>query len=59
LSFYILTQSFLMLVAVVATLSSDVTSRWLPVAVTIDLVGLILTIVFWYALTENLRRLDA
>ena len=59
LSFYILTQSFLMFVAVVATLSSDATSRWLPVAVTIDLVGLILTIVFWYALTENLRKLDA
>ena len=42
-----------------ATLSSDATSRWLPVALTIDLAGLVLTIVFWYALSENLRRLDA
>ena len=40
------------------TLSSDASSRWLPVALTIDLAGLALTIVFWYALTENLRRLD-
>src|SRR5262249_42100034 len=58
LSFYILAQSFLIAAAVTATLSSDASSRWLPVALTIDLTGLVLTIVFWYALTENLRRLD-
>ncbi|HTT29499.1 MAG TPA: hypothetical protein VMG37_13880 [Solirubrobacteraceae bacterium] len=58
LSFYILAQSFLIAAAVTATLSSDTSSRWLPVALTIDLAGLVLTIVFWYALTENLRRLD-
>ena len=58
LSFYILAQSFLVAAAVTATLSSARTSRWLPVALTIDLTGLLLTIVFWYALTENLRRLD-
>jgi hypothetical protein len=34
-------------------------SRWLPAALTIDLAGLLLTIVFWYALTESLRRLGA
>jgi hypothetical protein len=59
LSFYILAQSFLVVAAVTATLSTDSTSRWLPVALTIDLAGLVLTVVFWYALTENLRRLDA
>lgn len=59
LSFYLLAQSFLVFAAVEATLSSDAASRWLPVAVIIDLAGLILTLVFWYALTENLRRLDA
>ncbi len=59
LSFYILAQSFLVVAAVTATLSTDATSRWLPVALTIDVTGLALTIVFWYALTENLRRLDA
>jgi hypothetical protein len=59
LSFYILAQSFLVVAAVTATLSTDATSRWLPVALTIDLAGLVLTVVFWYALTENLRRLDA
>jgi hypothetical protein len=58
LSFYILAQSFLVAAAVTATLSSDAPSRWLPVALTIDLAALALTIVFWYALTENLRRLD-
>jgi len=58
LSFYILAQSFLVAAAVTATLSTDAASRWLPVALTIDLAGLLLTIVFWYALTENLRRLD-
>jgi hypothetical protein len=58
LSFYILAQSFLIAAAVTGTLSSDRSSRWLPVALTIDLTGLVLTIVFWYALTENLRRLD-
>jgi hypothetical protein len=58
LSFYILAQSFLVVAAVTATLSHDVVSRWLPVALTIDIAGLLLTIVFWYALTENLRRLD-
>ncbi|MGO9488898.1 MAG: hypothetical protein ACLQBB_07705 [Solirubrobacteraceae bacterium] len=58
LSFYILAQSFLVVAAVTATLSTDATSRWLPVALTIDVTGLALTIVFWYALTENLRRLD-
>ena len=59
LSFYLLAQSFLVAAAVTATLSTDATSRWLPLAVTIDVLGLLLTIVFWYALTENLRRLDA
>ena len=59
LSFFILAQSFLVAAAVTATLSSDATSRWLPVALTIDLAGLLLTVVFWYSLTENLRRLDA
>jgi hypothetical protein len=58
LSFYILAQSFLIAAAVMATLSSAAASRWLPVALTIDLTGLVLTSVFWYALTENLRRLD-
>jgi hypothetical protein len=59
LSFYILAQSFLVVAAVTATLASDPTSRWLPVALTIDLTGLVVTVVFWYSLTENLRRLDA
>jgi hypothetical protein len=59
LSFYVLAQSFLVVAAVTATLSSDATSRWLPVALTIDLTGLVVTVVFWYAFTENLRRLDA
>jgi len=59
LSFYILAQSFLVVAAVTATLSTDATSRWLPVSLTIDVTGLALTIVFWCALTENLRRLDA
>jgi hypothetical protein len=59
LSFYILAQSFLVVAAVTATLSSDATYRWLPVALTIDLTGLVVTVVFWYAFTENLRRLDA
>jgi len=59
LSFYILAQSFLVVAAVTATLSTDATDRWLPVALTIDLTGLLLTMIFWYALTENLRRLDA
>jgi hypothetical protein len=58
LSFYILAQSFLIAAAVTATLASDKAWRWLPVALTIDVAGLALTIVFWYALTENLRRLD-
>jgi hypothetical protein len=59
LSFYILAQSFLVVAAVAATLASDATERWLPVALTIDLTGLLVTVVFWYAFTENLRRLDA
>jgi len=59
LSFYILAQSFLVVAAVMATLASDATYRWLPVALTIDLTGLVVTVVFWYAFTENLRRLDA
>jgi len=59
LSFYILAQSFLVVAAVMATLSGEATSRWLPVALTIDLTGLVVTVVFWYAFTENLRRLDA
>ena len=59
LSFYILAQSFLVVAAVTATLSGSATHRWLPVALTIDLTGLIVTVVFWYAFTENLRRLDA
>ena len=59
LSFYILAQSFLVVAAVMATLASDPTYRWLPVALTIDLTGLVVTVVFWYAFTENLRRLDA
>ena len=59
LSFYLLAQSFLVFAAVEATLSSVAASRWLPLALIIDLAGLVLTLVFWYALTENLRRLDA
>jgi hypothetical protein len=59
LSFYILAQSFLVVAAVTATLSSTATHRWLPVALTIDVTGLVVTVVFWYAFTENLRRLDA
>jgi hypothetical protein len=59
LSFYLLAQSFLVFSAVTATLSSGAASRWLPVALTVDLAGLVLTLVFWYAFTENLRRLDA
>jgi hypothetical protein len=58
LSFYILAQSFLVVAAVTATLSSVATHRWLPVALTIDVTGLAVTVMFWYALTENLRRLD-
>jgi hypothetical protein len=58
LSFYILAQSFLVVAAVMATLSTVAVHRWLPVALTIDLTGLVVTVVFWYALTENLRRLD-
>jgi hypothetical protein len=58
LSFYILAQSFLVVAAVTATLSGSSTSRWLPVAIVIDVTGLVLTCVFWYSLTENLRRLD-
>ena len=58
-SFYLLAQSFLVFTAVEATLSSGAVSRWLPLALIVDLAGLILTLVFWYALTENLRRLDA
>jgi hypothetical protein len=59
LSFYLLAQSFLLFSAVAATLSSVPSSRWLPLALIIDLAGLVLTLLFWYALTENLRRLDA
>lgn len=59
LSFYILAQSFLVVAAVMATVSTEATYRWFPVALTIDLAGLIVTVVFWYVLTENLRRLDA
>jgi hypothetical protein len=59
LSFYILAQSFLVVAAVTATLSNNATSRWLPVALTIDLTGLVVTVFFWYAFTENLRRLDS
>ena len=59
LSFYLLAQSFLVFAAVEATLSTDAASRWLPLALIIDSAGLILTLAFWYALTENLRRLDA
>jgi hypothetical protein len=59
LSFYILAQSFLVVAAVMATVSSAETYRWLPVALTIDLTGLVVTVVFWYAFTESLRRLDA
>jgi hypothetical protein len=59
LSFYLLAQSFLVFAAVEATLSTAAASRWLPLALIIDFAGLILTLVFWYALTENLRRLDA
>jgi hypothetical protein len=59
LSFYLLAQSFLLFSAVAATLSGVPSSRWLPLALIIDLAGLVLTLLFWYALTENLRRLDA
>jgi hypothetical protein len=58
LSFYLLAQSFLVFSAVEATLSTADASRWLPLALIVDLAGLTLTLVFWYALTENLRRLD-
>jgi hypothetical protein len=58
LSFYIVAQSFLVVAAVTAALSSLAPYRWLPIALTIDLTGLAVTVVFWYALTENLRRLD-
>src|SRR5690349_19921880 len=53
LSFYLLAQLFLVFSAVEATLSSDDASRWLPLALIVDLAGLILALVFWYALTEN------
>jgi hypothetical protein len=46
LSFYILAQSFLVVAAVTATLSSVATHRWLPVAVTIDVTGLAVTVIF-------------
>lgn len=59
LSFYLLAQSFLVFSAVAATVSGVAASRWLPLALIVDLSGLILTLMFWYALTENLRRLDA
>ena len=59
LSFYLLAQSFLVFSAIEATLSTADASRWLPLALIVDLAGLTLTLVFWYALTENLRRLDA
>jgi hypothetical protein len=59
LSFYLLAQSFLVFAAVEAMLSTAAAARWLPVALIVDLAGLLLTLVFWYALTENLRRLDA
>lgn len=59
LSFYMLAQSFLVVGAVTATVSSVAATRWLPLALTIDLTGLLLTLVFWYAFTENLRRLEA
>jgi hypothetical protein len=59
LSFFILAQSFLVVAAVSATLSGEAASRWLPVALVIDVAGTGLSAVFWYALTENLRRLDA
>lgn len=58
LSFFILAQSFLVVAAVTATLSNETTARWLPVALVIDAAGLALTVVVWYALTENLRRLE-
>ena len=58
-SFYLLAQSFLVFSAVAATSSGVAASRWLPLALIVDLAGLILTLMFWYALTENLRRLDA
>jgi hypothetical protein len=58
LSFYLLAQSFLVFSAIEATLSTADASRWLPLALIVDLAGLTLTLVFWYALTENLRRLD-
>lgn len=41
-----------------AQLRTAATSPWLPVALTIDLTGLVVTVIFWYAFTENLRRLD-
>ena len=59
LSFYLLAQSFLVVAAVTAAVSGAGTSRSLPVALTVDLTGLVLTLVFWYAFTESLRRLDA
>ena len=57
LSFYMLAQSFLVIAAVTATLSGLSLTRWLPVALTIDITGLMLTLIFWYVFTENLRML--
>ncbi len=57
LSFYMLAQSFLVIGAVTATVSSVSIGRWFPVSMAIDATGLLLTLIFWYVLTENFRML--
>jgi hypothetical protein len=58
LSYYVLAQSFLVIAAVSATVSSAPASRWRPAALAVDASGLLLTLLFWYLLTENVRMLN-
>jgi hypothetical protein len=58
LSYYVLAQSFLVIAAVTATVSPVPASRWRPAALAVDTIGLTLTILFWYLLTENVRMLN-
>jgi hypothetical protein len=58
LSYYMLAQSFLVIAAVTATVSSAPASRWRPAALAVDAIGLTLTVLFWYLLTENARMLN-
>jgi|SRR5665213_1487047 len=58
LSYYMLAQSFLVVAAVTATVSSVPESRWRPAALAVDAIGLALTVLFWYVLTENVRMLN-